>query len=305
MKKGKTIETAQRALEILKELMHKELRVDDILDILAANTEYGIVYTKEAIYKYLNTFKIAGIKISKNKGIYSVSNSFFKFDLSDEDKYILNFLENHIYSTQQEIYKKEFNRIKNLIEKNNVEVFSNIVSLDCENIININKKYKLLSPIIKQLEKACYKRKKLIIEYRTEDGEIVKHNIVPNKIMFEKGFLVLYAYNQEYYEYYKYLIENILSVEILPQLGSSQFYIKNFVYRISGDLAKNYRLKKGEIVKEQGEDFIIISNNNNKSQKELLARLFKYGDMCKILYPNEIRDAVKNKIINTLALYKE
>ena len=55
MKNGRTIIAAQRALEILKTLMDKELTVDEILESFSDDNEYEPVYSKEAIYKYFNS----------------------------------------------------------------------------------------------------------------------------------------------------------------------------------------------------------------------------------------------------------
>ena len=47
-------------------------------------------------------------------------------------------------------------------------------------------------------------------------------------------------------------------------------------------------LKKGEILLETGEDFIIISNKN-EDRELLIRRLLRYYDKCEILYPKSCR----------------
>ena len=76
MKSGKTIETAQRALEILKNLMEEQISVDEILNTFGYSQNYEPVYTKEAIYKYLNTFRLMGIDIKKENCKYSAEKIF-------------------------------------------------------------------------------------------------------------------------------------------------------------------------------------------------------------------------------------
>ena len=304
MKSGKTIETAQRALEILKELMHKEMRVDDILDTLCAERDYGVVYTKEAIYKYLNTFKAIGINIGKNKGCYSVENSFAKINLSQEDKFILNFLENYVCSVQNNEYQKNFNRIKELIKKNNTQIETNVLPFESDRLSTINKKYKNYSDIIAQLEKSAYKKENLIITYKLSEDETVKYAVVPDKIIFKNGYLILCAFNREHYEYSNLLVENIVSIDFTPQIGLTNFYKKAIVFKLTGELAKNYHLKKNEEIKEFNENYIIVSNKGENTT-ELTKRLFRYGENCEIFFIPECRKFIKEKIENSLALYKD
>ena len=301
MKSGKTIETAQRAMEILKELMHKEMRVDEILDMLCFNADYGVVYTKEAIYKYFNTFKVMGVEIKKNKSAYSVDKTFIKMNLSDEDKYVINLLESYVNSLYQSQYKENFDKIKNLISKNSCDLNSNITPLDFE---SLNKKYTSVADKIEKIEKACIKKETLIITYKISKDEIVKYTVVPDKIIFKKGFFFLYAFNKEGFEYSDFLIENILSFEFSPKYGETNFYVKHIVFKIKGDLVNNYRLKKNEYIQEQGDDYMIVVNKG-QNLKELARRLFRYGDKCEMLYPSDCRSYVKDKVEQALAVYKD
>ena len=55
MKSNQSIETVQRALEILKNLMQQDMSVDEILALLSAQSGCAAGYTRELVYKYLNT----------------------------------------------------------------------------------------------------------------------------------------------------------------------------------------------------------------------------------------------------------
>lgn len=303
MKSGKTIETAQRALEVLKEIMNKSMSVEEILDMLSLNQDIGIVYTKEAIYKYFNTFKTIGTKINKNKGTYSVEKSFLKTDFSDEDKFAINFIENYVNALQNSQYKDLFYNIKTLISKSCSDISSNILPVDLEKIININKKYQPFSELIEKIGNACIKKETLIINYKISKDEIIKYTIVPDKIVFKKGYLILYAFNRNIFEYSDFFIENILSFEFSPKYGETNFYVKYIVFKVTNELAKNYHLKKNEILRDEGEDYLILANKG-QNLKEFARRLFRYGENCEMLYPVECRAYMKEKIEKSLALYK-
>ena len=302
MKSGQAIETAQRALEVLLDLMQKNMDVDEILDFLASKQEYSSVYTREAIYKYFNTFKVLGIELEKEKGKYYIRKGASSIPLNQQDILTLNLIENYIEASPQTEFKNNFSHIKELLEKNNVNLSDKIFVLDSENIIKANKKYQKYSDLIKQLEKYCIDKQKIKMLYKNNQGITIEYKIVADELIFDKGFLLLKAYCTESCDIAHFIVEQILNVEILPQRFTSSFFVKTTVFKISGNLVKNYKLKTGETLQEQGEDYMIISNNY-QNYDEISRRLFRYGENCEILYPKELRKQMREKIEKSLKLH--
>ncbi|MBO5947608.1 WYL domain-containing protein [bacterium] len=303
MKNGRTIIAAQRALEILKTLMDRELTVDEILESFSADSEYEPIYSKEAIYKYFNTFKSIGIEIKKENGKYFTDKIFENINLSQEDVMILSFLENYIKSTQQEVTYNKFLNIKEKIYKNNISVVENIINLNYEQIFKTNAKYKKCKKLIANLEEYCLSKQQLNLIYKTDDKEFSDYIIVAENILYEKGVLKLKAYCIKTFEYKNFAIENIEKIDVLPLKNSSNFYLKTAIFKLKDALAINYKLKVGETIKEQKDNYIVIMNNY-QNYNDLLKRLLRYGDKCEVIYPLVLREDMTSMIKRALDLYK-
>lgn len=303
MKSGRTIGAAQRALEILKTLMDKDLTVDEILESFPIDNEIEPVYSKEAVYKYFNTFKSMNIEVKKDNGKYCVRKIFNNISLSEENIMILNFLENYIKSTQQDVIYNKFLKIKELIYKNNINVIENIININYEQIFKQNIKYQHCKELIGKLEKYCSTKQQLNIKYNKEKDSISDFLVVAENIFYEKGILKLKAYCVKTLEYRNFNIENIISIDVLPNKKNSNFYLKTAIFKLVGELAINYKLKAGETIKEQTKDYIIVMNNY-QNYDDLLKRLFRYGEKCEVLYPLILRDDMSCMIKKTLDLYK-
>ena len=303
MKSGRIFSAAQRALKILKTLMDKELTVDEILESFPTDDELEPVYSKEAVYKYLNTFKSMGIEIKKENGKYSADKIFNNISLSQENIMILNFLENYIKSTQQEITYNKFLKIKDIIYKNNINLIENIINLNYEQIFKNNTKYKACAETISKLEEYCLSKQQLNIEYNIDDTEILNYIIVAENIFYEKGILKLKAYCVKTFEYRDFHIEHIKYIDVLPKKNNSNFYLKTAIFKLTDALAINYKLKEGETIKEQKDNYIIVMNNY-QNYDDLLKRLLRYSDKCEVLYPLILREDMACMIKKTLDLYK-
>lgn len=303
MKSGRTFSAAQRALKILKTLMDKELTVDEILESFPTDDELEPVYSKEAVYKYLNTFKSMGIEIKKENGKYSADKIFNNISLSQENIMILNFLENYIKSTQQEITYNKFLKIKDIIYKNNINLIENIINLNYEQIFKNNTKYKACAETISKLEEYCLSKQQLNIEYNIDNTEILNYIIVAENIFYEKGILKLKAYCVKTFEYRDFHIEHIKYIDVLPKKNNSNFYLKTAIFKLTDALAINYKLKEGETIKEQKDNYIIVMNNY-QNYDDLLKRLLRYSDKCEVLYPLILREDMACMIKKTLDLYK-
>ena len=303
MKSGKTIETAHRALEVLKKLMYKKMSVDEILYSLNAEDEYSLIYAKETIYKYFNTFKNIGMEIEKDKTSYILKKSLMKNAFSIDDKYVIDLIDGYINSTCQDKAKEKFEKIKEILEKSNFKINSNVIPFDYDNIFNAAKQYKNHEEKIKKLETACKLKQQLKIKYENEKN-IIEYKVFSNRLIFEKGVLQFQAYCITTNDMMFFMIENIKDVEFLPPKGTGNYYTRTAVFNILNEFSKNYRLKKGEYIKENKEGYLQIVSKYQDTET-LLKRLFRYGNNCEILSPASLREAMINKIEETYKNYKK
>ena len=119
--KVKSNDTAVRALEVLKLLSYDELTQEQIIDLIfkAKKSEYEL--RTDSLYKYLNTFKLHGIDVQKNKGKYSLKSSLLKIVLTEKDIEAIKFL--YAYSKEvcsEEIFLQFEILLQNLLKNKNV-----------------------------------------------------------------------------------------------------------------------------------------------------------------------------------------
>ena len=156
---------------------------------------------------------------------------------------------------------------------------------------------------VKKFEKYCHDSLGLELKYENyqSDNKDNLYKIAPLKVVYKRGKAVLIAYDQKDNDYKEFVLENITDVKQKPQKqvkGSPS----SVLFKLKGRLAKSYMLKKGEMLLETGDDFIIISNKN-EDRELLIRRLLRYYDKCEILYPKTCRERIVELINEMEAMY--
>ena len=200
-----------------------------------------------------------------------------------------NFIKKYINSIGHESFKHNIEESLQKIE----QCFSDKVIKYVKT--NKIKPYALHEPLIikdeniRKYEKYCHDGLGLELKYKNyqydNDNKIFK--TAPLKVIYKRGKAVLIAYDQKENDYKEFVLENIISVKQKPQ-KQVKGAPASVLFKLKGRLAKSYMLKKGEILLETGEDFIIISNKN-EDRELLIRRLLRYYDKCEILYPKSCR----------------
>lgn len=304
MKSNKSNETAIRALETLKLLCFDKYSQDEIIDFIFKSQKSENELRTDSLYKYLNTFKLFGIKIVKNKGKYSLENSLLTELFSSKEIETIKFLYDY---SKLICTDKDCNQIKNLLE--NLLKTSNINLVDLEKIeyndelkninIEINKEK------LQEFSLLCKDNQRISFDYYNKDLNQNQHFMVePIEIFITPTGIFLKAFTPDIAEVQNFHTDFISNIKQLP-IKSKSMNIKNSVtFALKGRLARTYELKLGERVIKQEKDYLVISNSE-EDKYELLRRLLRYGISCQILYPqnfkikflktlNEIKDLYKN-----------
>jgi len=71
---------------------------------------------------------------------------------------------------------------------------------------------------------------------------------------------------------------------------------------LKGGLAKRYEARENEIV-EQNSDGTITVTNRNENEERLISRLLRYDNKCEVLQPKMFREKIKNVLDDTLRNY--
>ena len=74
-------------------------------------------------------------------------------------------------------------------------------------------------------------------------------------------------------------------------------------FKISGRLAKTYKLKENETLLEIDKDKNLIIVNRDEPINKLIPRIMRYSDCCQVIGPKSLKEEIKHIINNTLAQY--
>lgn len=279
-------DTATRAIELLKLFFEQDLTIEDAAKILQNNNEFENEIRPESLYKYINTFKLLGIIIEKNKNKYKYSVKEFPFELllSKEQIEGFNFLTEyakHLFQnkdlilTQNVLEKYTYftQKLKDITKQKLKQKYSELFS------------YKLDKEKFAIFRQLCKEKQKLSFCYFNLDlNSNQKFIVEPWETIITPTGYILKAYNPSSAELQNFYIENISNLKQLPS-KIKPVNVKNSVtFKITGRLARSYELKQGERITHFEPEYKIITNTE-EDKELLLKRLLRYGTSCKILYP--------------------
>ena len=289
MKKSeKNLNTGLRILEILKILLEQDLSKGELIKKLKDNYNVGNVYTYEAFIKYFNTLEKSGLKLSKSKKIYKLSNALLRIDLSKKEKDALFELLKNFKKLNNKKAEDTFENIVHKISKYVDEdincKFEEVIKLG-EEINTANIKNNLVS-ILKTL---LADNQLITVTYKKSTG--MQETIVAElKEIIQNGsnyFAVFY--NREMGRNRKINIDSIISMKQSPRKVSGITGSNSVVFELYGRLAASYKLKQYEKMLNFSANCRTISNFE-KDRDSLLLRLLKYGENCRIISPKSFRD---------------
>lgn len=299
----KSNDTAIRALEVLKLLSYDELTQEEIIEHIFKSKKSDYELRTDSLYKYLNTFKILGINIVKNKNKYTLTNLPLKVKLTEKEVDTIKFL----YAYTQEICPKDsalqFKILLQNLLKNSTYEDNLLENIDIKTYLK-NLKIKTNKENIQKFCSLCKEKQRISFTYY---NRALNHNqmftVEPNEVIITPTGEILKAFNPEIAEMQNFQIEDISDIKQLPIMVKSVNIKNSVTFLLKGRLALVYELKNGERIIKTDEDGIVISNSE-EDKEELLKRLLRYGKSCKILYPKTFRTKFINTLNNIKKLYE-
>lgn len=299
-KTSKYCETSVRVIETLLLLLNNKLSTNDILNYFRNIYPESKINNKEVILKYLNTLKVAGYEIQKDKEKYFINTSPKQIKFSQRELEAKIFLENIIAQFPNTKNKIKIQKLLQNIEKYYQK--SNNENIDYPQL-NLNIETNNIKNLIEELEQYCNDKQKLKIEIKNSpENKII--TVTPLEIIFKKDHFVFSTYSQTTGTIINIPLNKIIKVEQYPTITSASAPLSTISFELKDRLAKAYNLKDGERIIDIKPNGNIVISNNLEDKNELIERLLRYGKYCEIITPKTVRDEMKAILKNALENYK-
>lgn len=303
---SKQIDTILKTFALLNLLLKNNASFSEVLKTISNEEQpFDNSTNSVTLTKYLNTLKLFGLNIKKEKGKYQLINSPYKIELP------LNELKT--FNTMKEC-AKTFPTFENAEFQNFIDAFelhySPKTKLLSETIThsyiqNLQIYDKNIFDKIKYCTKLCNEDYKVELIYFEKNIETATKTIAkPRTLIYRNGIIKLEYFDLKKNSLEAIALDKIISIKQNPEKSMSLFaHNKVVVFGLKDRLAKNYNIRPWETSNgKRGEWLIIV--NKDEPEEELLDRLIKYGDKCVVYTPHSFKDKLHKKIKNTLALYE-
>ncbi len=276
----------------------------DIIEIFTDDTSSDSAVPVQ-LNKYLNTLKIFGLNITKNKSTYRLQNSLFTLDLSKEDLKILQLLKSSgeilVNSRQKETFESLMENIETRLSNISKEILENTSD---ENNIKRSEYFLKYRDLIAKCEIYCYENQKLEVSFLHENKEY-KVICNPREITYINTKAYLSVFNHLSRQIFNVPVDEILSIKQMPLISKGKEISLTVVYKIRNNLAKAYRLKEWESCDgKYDEDGWLTIINHNEDFDVLTKRLMRYDYNCKVISPKSFKERMINTIDETLKNYE-
>lgn len=303
-KNNKRNETSIRVFETLKLLSTKSLSIQEIIQNFEKSDPQNRIYTSEVILKYINTLKVFGFKFEKDKEKYVLINCYPRIDLDLQELSALNTLKETSANFPEETVKQRaINLIEEVEHKLSDEAVDKKRELKKPNIY-LSNKFLNERQTISNLEKLITDELKIKLTYKNNRHDTETIDVAPKELTFIKNTALFSVYSQTKSSIIKLKLKDIIDIKQLPQKVSPTIIPKSSTFLLKDRLAKAYILKEHERVLTTNTDGSIVIVNQGEDIKYLLKRLIRYGELCEILSPKELRAEMKNTINAMLDSYK-
>lgn len=254
--------------------------------------------------KYLNTLRLFGLNVKKEKGKYHLINPPYKIELTPTDIKALNNIKEcaEKYPTSNNKTFEEFINSFELHFSEKTQMY--IQSLETNSNTDFSFYYDKLTNKIDICTKFCNEDFNVeIIYYKTDITKPIKILAGTKELIYRNGSIKLNILNLKTNEHQLIPLDKIIDIKQNPKKNSMNFSNnKTVVYGLKGRLSKNYKLRPWETSSGPRGEWNVIFNKN-EPEAELLTRLLKYGDQCVVFTPHDFKNKLQDKIKKTLALY--
>lgn len=306
MKKSKKLNGGcLKIFQLLKLLYDNKAEYNDVIEIfLDESYDQTPNNLQVNINKYINTLKIFGIKVKKERNKYKLLSGLYSMSFSLEDlksiSLIMSYMKNFPDSDMTQNIEEFLQAIE--IRMNN-EDKKTLSSMNKNPNYDFSFYYSDIREQIAKCEQIC-KENFFIVVYYIKNGKEHQCKCTAKEVLYNSKTAYLKVYDGIVRQNLEIPIGSILSITSLPQKSTSVEMSTTVVYKVKNRLAKTYKLKEGERsdgFDESGNQIII---NKNEDFDHLISRLMRYAGNCEIVSPKPLREKMQAVINKTLANYE-
>ncbi|MGE0199729.1 MAG: WYL domain-containing protein [Candidatus Melainabacteria bacterium] len=296
--------SAYRVLFLLQLLcQHQALNINDFNQYLYQNPHIGKTYNPETLAKYINTLREAGCRIPRATATlqysYRLAAHPFPLILPPQEALVLRKLYAHSWEHQQ---AQTLNPLQPVMDK--LSWLFGFENTHAWLLTNGGLCTPSSSPTDADdgtapytvLERYCRDQQVLTIRYRPAANQPLEElHIVPTRVVFQHGKPYLLGNHNHNGQPVKLKVSGIHQLTQLPTKGRQTDRKLSVTIRLSGNLARSYRLYPEETILQRDSSGLKIRTLTDQPDV-LIRRLLKYGAACEVLGPDCIRDAMKETI---------
>lgn len=306
----KQVDSCIKMFALIKLLLEDDANFSQVVGVIS---EYEHpVSTDNSIHsvtlsKYINTLKLIGINVKKEKGKYHLINPPYKFELNQDELNAFMLIKECASKLNEEgKTKEEFDKFIKACELR----FSEQTQILSKKHTSQNKAdfgfyFDKLTNKVDICSKFCNEDYKVEIVYYPKGKKTEKKIIAKaQELLYRRNSIQLQVLDITSTQTTTISLDKIISIKQMP-VKIPRAYSTNrvTVYGLRGRLAKNYRVRNWEIAEGYRGEWLIIKNKD-ESEEELIQRLLKYGASCKIFSPAVLKDKIVSAFENTLKLYE-
>lgn len=307
MKNNKKLnEGCLKIFQLLKLLYEDKADYDNVVEIFKDEIEEQTTNNIQVnLNKYINTLKIFGIKIKKEKHKYKLLSSLYSMKFSIEDLKSISILVSSLQKFPEVELTEDIKEFVSSLELRMDNEDKNI--LNCLNKIfgeDFSFYYADVREQIEQCEQVCKENFVINLTYRKKNKDITC-KCSPKEVLYDSKTAYLKVYDSVVKRNLEIPITSILSITKLPQIANPIEMNTTVVYKLKNRLAKTYKVKENEYTDGRDEYGNLIVINKNEVAENLIRRLLRYSYDCEVISPKHFRDEMQRAINEIINQYEE
>ena len=293
-----------KIFQFIKLLYEDKAYYDDVVAIFKDEiNEQSANNIQVTLNKYINTLKIFGMKIVKRNKKYELLNGLYSMNFTADDLKSLSLLITSISDFPEESVSASVQNIANEIQmRMNSEDKIALNNLNNKSKYNLSFFFSNIKDQIKQCENLCKSNLQAEITYLFNGKEF--HCICnPIEVLYDSKTAYLKAYDITKRQNLEIPIGNIIELKESHGAVKPIEISTTVVFRLSGRLAKTYRLKENEYSEGNDKEGYYTVINKNEPYDKLIKRLMRYGANCEIISPKFVREQMLQNIKDSINNY--
>lgn len=249
-------------------------------------------FSSETMTKYINTLRRFGCLIPKANGRqqfqYKLSKAPFCFDLNESDfNALMTVYQTLSMHPDEQLQLEYLDLLEQMMWTARLpqSIAERPLSVLIEEVDNLVADEQAQ---VRKFQQWCREKQALVVHYGTSFSNLKVYYIDLYDVLKNESGYFLVGYDRDSLQQIRLDIHKICQVRQLPCKVQNRLKWVNVQFKLTGRLAKTYRLYPDELKQGQTDDSLIIRARTIDADS-LLMRLMKYGPYCEVLSPQYIR----------------